>query len=180
MKIGIKGISYSATERKYLVRVHKESKRVYLGRFSSLEEAQAALRAHEGETEQQNSNTPMLNSLRAQFAPAKKSNKNKVSVAKPVHKPDVFVLNNKSTKKPSKVKSKKPEVLSKVLKEESSGAVTSDWRLHVTVPTEDIYRRDTGNQILELAIKRLLELAEERDTSVFDVIAQEVARLSKK
>ena len=172
MKIGIKGISYSATERKYLVRVHKESKRVYLGRFSSLEEAQAALRAHEGETEQQNSNTPILNSLRAQFAPAKKSNKNKVSVAKPTSKPDVFVLNRKSHVT-ANGKSK-----SKVSKEPRKVATGSSYE-GLQITGFDL-SKSAGDQALELILKRLLELAEERETSVFDVIAQEVARLSKK
>lgn len=172
MKIGIKGISYSATERKYLVRIHKESKRVYLGRFSSLEEAQAALRAHEGETEQQNSNTPILNSLRAQFAPAKKSNKNKVAVAKPTPKPDVFVLNKKS----HVTASSKPK--SKVSKEPRKTATTGSYE-GPQITGFDL-SKSAGNQALELILKRLLELAEERETSVFDVIAQEVARLSKK
>ena len=172
MKIGIKGISYSATERKYLVRIHKESKRVYLGRFSSLEEAQAALRAHEGGEEQQNSNTPILNSLRAQFAPAKKSNKNKVAVAKPTPKPDVFVLNKKSHVTTSS-KSK-----SKVSKEpRKTSIIDSDEGLQIT--GFDL-RKNASAQAFELILNHLLELADERKTSVFDVIAQEVARLSKK
>lgn len=181
MKIGIKGISYSATERKYLVRVVRDSKRVYLGRFSSLEEAKQALSQEENK-EDTPEELPILSALRAEFASKKSNNKSKkVSVAKPTPKPDVFVsVHNRPAKKPSKVKTKEPEVLSKVLKEESSGVVTGDWRLHATVPAEDVHRRNTGNQILELLLARLLEMADERKTSVFDVIVQEVARLSKK
>lgn len=181
MKIGIKGISYSATERKYLVRVVRDSKRVYLGRFASLEEAKQAL---DQEENKQNSpeELPILSALRAEFATKKSNNKSKkVSVAKPTPKPDVFVkVNNGPAKKPSKVKAKEPEVLSKVLKEESSGVVTGDYRITSQVLDETYYRRSTADKTLELLLTRLLEMADERKTSVFDVIVQEVARLSKK
>lgn len=180
MKIGIKGISYSATERKYLVRVIRDSKRVYLGRYSSLEEAKQALNQEENK-EDIPEELPILSSLRAEFSAKKPNNKSKkVSVGNPTPKPAVFILNNSSKKTPSKVKSKKPEAPSKVLKDESSGIVTGDYRPRVTAPTEVEYRRSTGDQILELAIGRLLEMADERKTSVFEVIVQEVARLSKK
>ena len=174
MKIGIKGISYSATERKYLVRIHKDSKRVYLGRFSSLEEAQAALRAHEGETEQQNSNTPILNSLRAQFAPARKSNKKNVAVAKPTPKPDVFVLSSKSRV----TTGGKPKVKSKVTKDLSVTGSVSETT--VSSVDQELLNRSLADKTFELILMRLLELAYERKTSVFAVIAQEVARLSEK
>lgn len=178
MKIGIKGISYSATERKYLVRVMRDSKRVYLGRFSSLEEAREALE-QENKKDTPDEELPILSSLRAEFASKKPNNKSKkVSVAKPTPKPDVFVLSSSSKKTSSKVKSKKPEVLSKVLKEESSGVVTGDWTVK-GFDAED-YRRSSANQFLELLLTRLLEIADERKTSVFDVIVQEVTRLSKK
>ena len=68
MKIGIKGISYSSTERRYLVRVIRDSKRVYLGRFASLEEAKQAL-AQEQNEENTHEELPILASLRAEFAP---------------------------------------------------------------------------------------------------------------
>ncbi len=178
MKIGIKGISYSATERKYLVRIIRDSKRVYLGRFSSLEEAKQAL-----DQEQNKQDTPeelpILSALRAEFASRKSGKKPKVSVAKPTPKPDVFVsVHNRPVKKPSKVKPKKPEVLSKVLKEESQVVTTGDWR--ISGPSQADYDKSVANKTLELILKRLLEMADERRTSVFDVIVQEVARLSKK
>lgn len=176
MKIGIKGISYSTTERKYLVRVVRNSKRVYLGRFSSLEEAKQALDQEENK-ENTHEELPILSALRAEFASKKSGKKSKnVTVAKPTPKPDVFVnVNNRPAKKPSKVKSKEPEVLSKVL---NSKTVTSDGTIK-GLTTED-YRRISANQVLELILTRLLELADEKKTSVFDVIVQEVERLSKK
>lgn len=181
MKVGIKGISYSATERRYLVRVVQDSNRIYLGRFHSLEEAQAALRAYEEAPAQEQENTPVLNSIRAQFASKKSNNKSKkVSVAKPTPKPDVFVLSNPSKKTSSKVKEKKPEVLSKVLKNEDLVATIGDLRITAQGIDQASYDRRVANQTLELLLKRLLEMAEERGTSVFDVIVQEVARLSKK
>lgn len=178
MKIGIKGISYSATERKYLVRVIRDSKRVYLGRFASLEEAKQALDQEENK-ENTSEELPILSALRAQFASKKTNKKSKRdSIAKPTPKPSVFILNNSSKKTPSKVNSKKPEVLSKALKEESSEVVTGDWTIKGM--DVEVYRRSSANQVLELILTRLLEMADERRTSVFEVIIQEVARLSKK
>jgi len=172
MKIGINGISYSKTERKYLVRTYKDSKTVYLGRFSSLEEAQAALRAHEEPEQTQDSNTPILNSIRAQFAPTKKSNKKKVSVAKSTPKPDVFVLNNKShvtTKKPSKIKSSS-----------KSAVGTPTGELTVKGIDEAALNKQLAQKTLDLILNYLVELADERQTTVFNVIVHEVARLVKK
>ena len=181
MKIGIKGISYSATERKYLVRVVRDSKRIYLGRFSSLEEAKQALNQEENK-ENTSEDLPILSALRAEFASKKSKNKSKkASVAKPTPKPDVFVLNNSSKKPPSKVRSKKPEVLSKVLKDKTQDvATTGDYRIIVHGATQADYDKQIANKTLELLLKRLLEMADERSTSVFDVIVQEVARLGKK
>ena len=86
MEIGIKGISYSATERKYLVRVKKDSKRVYVGRYSSLEEAKEALESYANTPAKEPSGTPILESLRATFAPksAKTSKPSKVKFSEPV------------------------------------------------------------------------------------------------
>lgn len=175
MKIGIKGISYSATERKYLVRVVRNAKRVYLGRYSSLEEAKQALAQEE--TNDTPEELPILSLLRAEFAP-KNSKTTKKLRSGPSN--SNAVLGNKTTHVPSKVSSskskklKKPKALSKALTGEVAGTLT------ITGPTAAEYRKSTGEQMLEFILTHLLELAKERKTSVFDVIVQEVARLSKK
>lgn len=175
MKIGVKGISYSVTERKYLVRVFRNSKTIYLGRFSSLEEAKQALEQEENK-ENSPEELPILASLRAEFSPKNGKKSKKVK--------STFITN--STKEPTKTtskvthkpqKTKKPKVLSKVLKEEDL-IVKSDWQ--ISGPSEADYRRSSANQVLELILTRLLEMADERNTSVFDVIVQEIAKLSKK
>jgi hypothetical protein len=151
MKMNVKGISYSATERKYLVRIFRNSKRVYLGRFSSFDEAKKALHEEENRVVVQDEQ-PILSALRAEFASKNKKNKN-VATAKPAKKPNIFVkMRNNVETNPSKNK-KTPVAKNKNSKE-----------IDTTI---------------ELIIKRLLEMADEQKTSVFDVIVREVARLSK-
>ena len=143
MKTGTKGISYSATERKYLVRVTKNAKRVYLGRFSSLEEAKRALEEENGTP--QRGEMPILAQLQAEFAPkkTKKSTKNN----------DVLhnFVTQKTTMQPKQKQTAKKE------------------------PTPP-----SNKSLFESILAYLLEQANAKKTSVFDVIVQEVARMSKK
>lgn len=149
MEIGIKGISYSSTERKYLVRVKTDSKRVYVGRYSSLEEAKEALESYTDAPKTQ-STTPILESLRATFAP--KSAKTSKSP------------------KPSKVKSlETTKNLPKPVQPSQKGTETS----------KQIDYHKLGEATLLRILSYLIKEADKRGTSVFDVVVQEVAKLSK-
>lgn len=147
MKIGIKGISYSATERKYLVRVTKNEKRVYLGRFSSLEEAKKALEENQGQGTAKQEN-PILASIRAEFAPKKAKTQRD--------------MNNVLSSKPNSGSVKNLPT-----------AVKSD-----SAPAKKHLKSDQS--LFESILLYLLDQANVRKTSVFDVVVQEVARLSKK
>jgi hypothetical protein len=157
MEIGIKGISYSVTERKYLVRVKKDSKRVYVGRYSSLEEAKEALESYANTPAKEPSATPILESLRATFAPksAKTSKPSKVKFSEPV----------KVTKQPKAIGIKKV----KSVQQPQEAAETS----------KQIDYHKLGEATLLRILTYLIKEADKRGTSVFDVVVQEVARLSK-
>ena len=159
MKIGIKGISYSTTERKYLVRVTKNSKRIYLGRFSSLDEAKSALEAEQCAQNKPNNDQPILSALRAEFAPKKpKSTKNSAKVT----------TNKKQSTTPVKTmslkNSKQPENYNNVFK-------------NVSVSSMD--KVDQRKLTLHGILRYLMEEADKRKTSVFDVVVQEIASLVK-
>ena len=212
MKIGIKGISYSSTERRYLVRVIRDSKRVYLGRFASLEEAKQAL-AQEQNEENTHEELPILASLRAEFAPKSSKKTTQKTRGKSVNN----VLGNKSTHVPSKPASrakqspktqtvKKSETFTKVLKEtankevfpslkdlpavyfsnslaeemENSKVIISSQDIDKMKLTVDQVQAMQSRALFNRILMYLLEEAEKRSTSVFDVIAQEIAKLSKK
>lgn len=164
MEIGIKGISYSATERKYLVRVKKDSKRVYVGRYSSLEEAKEALESHEGAVKP-SSDTPILESLRATFAPKKlkttKSSKVKSSEVIKVIQPKVA---NKSK-------------VQNIKKTDAVKASRSAQDSVEAVAQVDYHK--VGEISLHRILTYLIKEADKRGTSVFDVIVQEVAKRSK-
>jgi hypothetical protein len=165
MEIGIKGISYSATERKYLVRVKKDSKRVYVGRYSSLEEAKEALESYT-ETPKAQSTTPILESLRATFAPksAKTSKPSKVKFSEPV----------KVTKQPKAIGTKKVKSVQQPQEATSADLLVKDYSATLSAMNQVQAERN-----LHLILKYLLIEADKRGTSVFDVVVQEVAKLSK-
>jgi hypothetical protein len=224
MEIGIKGISYSVTERKYLVRIKKDSKRVYVGRYSSLEEAKEALESYVDSPKTQ-STTPILESLRATFAPKKtktssyKTKSSKPKSSEPIKKTATLTKKTKVANKPktyqytvvdepkdnvigseafekvfvptvenkpkyinisrafveetASVDSKKNSLTSADLKRMGLQTVTIDNSF-----IESINHTAAENNLL-LILKYLVKEADKRGTSVFDVIAQEVAKLSK-
>lgn len=154
MKVGIKGISYSATERKYLVRVIKNSKRVYLGRYSSLEEAREALNKEQGgmptATQEE---MPILSSIRAEFAPKKNKTVKNAALSKATKTPQsskTTVLGNKTTH--MKMNEKKPNKTT----------------------------NETGKGLFESIVSYLLKEADSKETSVFNIVVEHIARLSKK
>jgi len=161
MEIGIKGISYSATERKYLVRVIKDSKRVYVGRYSSLEEAKEALESYADAPKTQ-STTPILESLRATFAP-KSTKTSKPSKAKSSE--SVKVIKKTTKRLPKVINTKKAKPVQ--LPQEA-----------VETTTEVDYHK-VGEVLLRRILRFLTKEADRRGTSVFDVVVQEVAKLSK-
>lgn len=168
MNIGIKGISYSTTERKYLVRAKKNSKRVYVGRFSSLEEAKEALASHENVPVKETSNTPILESLRATFA------LKKTKTLGPKTKSEVKSSNKtKTTKQTVKPSPKAVNVKKiKVTKPVQSSQEVAESTIQI-----DYHR--VGEISLHRILSYLIKEADKRETSVFDVIVQEIARRSK-
>lgn len=181
MKVGIKGISYSTTERKYLVRVIKDSKRVYLGRFSSLEEAKQALEAEGKETK--NTDTPILESLRASFAPKKaKTSSYKTKSSKSQSSEPVKMTQKTATSLAKKTKAVSKSKVKHIVVDEPKDLNTNDVKFTTTsLLTMDV---DSINHVaaennLRIILKYLIREADRRGTSVFDVIVQEVAKLSK-
>ena len=162
MEIGIKGISYSATERKYLVRIKKDSKRVYVGRYSSLEEAKEALESYVNTPAKEPSSTPILESLRATFAPksAKTSKPSKVRSSEPVKMTKQTIKSLPKTVDTKKAKS---------IEQSQEAAETS----------KQIDYHKLGEATLLRILTYLIKEADKRGTSVFDVVVQEVAKLSK-
>lgn len=169
MEIGIKGISYSATERKYLVRVIKDSKRVYVGRYSSLEEAKEALESYADAPKTQ-STTPILESLRATFAPksAKTSKPSKAKSSKTVE------ITKKDVKRVSQTPNT-PKVAVKTVRIDMHHQAVN------VINNEEIgsMAHAAAENNLHLILKYLIKEADKRGTSVFDVVVQEVAKLSK-
>lgn len=182
MNIGIKGISYSTTERKYLVRAKKDSKRVYVGRFSSLEEAKEALASHEDVPARELSNTPILESLRATFAPKKTkttSYKAKSSKSKGKSSDAVKTIKEpaKQLSKPVKVKVANKSATQRIKKSDAVGL--SEPSQEAAEATIQIDYHRVGEISLHRILSYLIKEADKRGTSVFDVIVQEVARRSK-
>lgn len=171
MEIGIKGISYSATERRYLVRVKKDSKRVYIGRYSSLEEAKEALASHEGSNMKSPSDTPILESLRATFTPKKtKPSKTKDKT------PSITKVNKKPLKDlPKTVVANQSKV--KHIKKGAAAESTKPTQASEAVIQIDYHR--VGEVALHRILSYLIKEADKRGTSIFDVITQEVARRAK-
>jgi hypothetical protein len=161
MEIGIKGISYSATERKYLVRVKKDSKRIYIGRYSSLEEAKEALESHEVAMKS-SSDTPILESLRATFTPKK---------------PKTTKLSKVKSSEVIKVIQPKVVNKSKVQNIKKTDAARTSQNLAETTTQVDYHK--VGEISLHRILTYLIKEADKRGTSVFDVIVQEVAKRSK-
>lgn len=162
MKIGVKGISYSTTERKYLVRVKTDSKRVYVGRYSSLEEAKEALASYNGSSAEP-SDTPILHSIRSNFAPAKTSKSPKPSKVKSLE-------TAKATKRTTN------HLLKTVNTQKTKPARLSQETVETT--TQADYHK-VGENSLRRILSYLIKEADKRGTSVFDVVVQEVAKLSK-
>lgn len=172
MEIGIKGISYSATERKYLVRVIKDSKRVYVGRYSSLEEAKEALESYADAPKTQ-STTPILESLRATFAPKKtKTSSHKTKSSKSKSLEPVKIL-TKTIKVTNDVAPKRPSKAGSLTREEFNAT-----GLQMIMDVDSVNHAAAENN-LRIILKYLIREADKRGTSVFDVVVQEVAKLSK-
>lgn len=170
MKIGIKGISYSTTERKYLVRTKKNSKTIYVGRFSSLEEAKEALALCEGKTTV-SSNTPILESLRASFASKKpKPSKHKTKTSK--------VKFQESTSKPTKVKHSSAIKVNKTNTKTTPKATNSNAQVTNKSNTQ-ITQHDIKEAALHSIVLFLLNEADRKKTTVFDLVMQEVERLAR-
>lgn len=169
MNIGIKGISYSATERKYLVRIKKDSKRVYVGRYSSLEEAKEALASY-GSTA-----TPILESLRATFAPKKTKTSSRNTKTKVKSSSTI-----KTTQQLPKAVSTNPAKPPKVqrIKKGDTAEIPQPTQEAAEATIQIDYHR-VGEISLHRILTYLIKEADKRGTSIFDVVVQEVARLSK-
>lgn len=188
MNIGIKGISYSTTERKYLVRTRKNSKTVYIGRYSSLEEAKEALASYSDVPSKEASNTPILESLRATFASKKtKTTSYKTKSSKSTGKSsDTVKITKENVKKVPKtlkgsnatmIFTEKPKVSKKSNVDELMEVQEMIFKSTID---NDAIKHNAGEQHLHTILKYLLKEADKRETTVFDVVVQEVAKLSKK
>lgn len=175
MNIGIKGISYSATERKYLVRTRKNSKTVYIGRYASLEEAKEALASYGSTSNKETSNTPILESLRATFAPKKTKTSSRNTKTKV--KSSGTTKTTQQLSKAVSTKTAKPSKVQRIKK--SDTVVLPQPTQEATEATIQIDYHKVGEISLHRILSYLIKEADKRGTSIFDVIVQEVARRSK-
>lgn len=174
MKTEIPGITYRADRRRYVVRKYENGREVNVGSFHSIEEAKKALQANPEVSK--TSETPILDALRSEFVTKKTNKQSSGAILMGSQKKLSGVAKKPSAHKPTE----KVKLVTKE-KEFEEPVTATDFSVgSVTELNADSLSSVHGKATLHLILKFLLKEAEVRQTSVFNVVVQEVEKLSKK